>query len=1452
MSYSFPLSLTWSRALSRGQQKSLLVKVISATVAIGAVLAAAGLVEEATSTRRMVTLELQRTTAGTVTTLREVANDVLRLTSAAVYDSDVEKVAIRLREVRSSGLRDVARLAETGGSAADNQMPPIQPMELAFLRVVAAAEDMVRAENGHSRDAHLASLWHAVSGFHVSLDRWLDQFQQREARRAMLLEQGRMAPWLWTALTILLAGGIGLATTVVLTRLHEPDEEPSSTFEGDGHAARLIDLVQYGTVPAHTVDRHGVILWANQAELSTLGYRADEYIGHSIAEFHVDSHVLDDMLQRLQQGESLVGYPARLRARDGSIRNFLVDSSAAFEGGQLQHTRCFSRDVTRQIQLEDAYRTSERRLRTVIRYSPSGIFVTDAHGRCSYVNDRWCEWTGLNAARATERAWMLAVHPDDREQITAAWEAAAAARTEFHAEYRLLREDHSVMWVTCVALPIRDDSGALLEYVGTATDISPLKLSNDLTRDRESRLRAIVESAADGILVVDRRGVIESLNPAATRLFGYQPQELIGRNISVLMPSPFREQHDGYLAKYLETGQAKIIGQGREVMGRMQSGELIPLHLTVSRMELADGVHFTGIVHDLRARREAQEALREAELRFRTITNHAPVMIWECDATGARDFFNQRWIEFTGRSAAEDGPDGWSDCIHPDDRPGYLRAYRDALASQSGFSREWRARRHDGIYRWLLSNVIPRIDQEGTFKGLSGTCVDVTDQKAAAERLRLSEERLALVVEKSSQWIWDHSLITGETYFSPETLQQLDLGITAVGDVFERLFAVLHPADQHYVRSAVELHLQGQQPFDIEHRLRLKSGGYGWFRSTGAAVRDHEGRAVRFAGSTTDISVLKQQQQDLATYASHLEEAKLRIELQASELRLAGELAEAASSAKGEFLANMSHEVRTPLNAILGMTELVLESPLEPEQQEMLKVVRSSGEHLLTIINEILDFSKLESGKLQLHPVAFELLPLLQGCARMLEVRADEKGLRLDLDLAGDLPGWVLGDDVRLRQIVLNLLGNAIKFTATGSVTLAARRGGDPDQFVLVVTDTGIGIPAEKLTAIFQPFSQADNSTIRSFGGTGLGLSIVSQLAAAMDGWVEVTSRVGHGSEFTVTVRLPAITAPASAETSEAAEDESAMRSLSILVAEDSPTNQRLIRRVLERLGHTATVVENGAQALDRLASETFDLVLMDLQMPMMDGLAAVSQLRRREQANNCRPLPVIALTANALAGDRERCLAAGMTGYATKPIRRESLMREIRRVLAVAAADASTTGIAKSGGSGADSACGGPEPAADSQLFGAALESDTRSTAASEALSNGSSHEVAAVTASHLATDDVLARLDGSWEFLVELVDGYALDSPTAIDELLLAGARRDASSLRHWSHRLKGSTMVFGDTPAAETLQQLEDRAEDPRVWEEGLLERAVQELGELLADLKRLRGEAPAEALSDHSTQ
>ncbi len=542
--------------------------------------------------------------------------------------------------------------------------------------------------------------------------------------------------------------------------------------------------------------------------------------------------------------------------------------------------------------------------------------------------------------------------------------------------------------------------------------------------------------------------------------------------------------------------------------------------------------------------------------------------------------------------------------------------------------------------------------------------------------------------------------------------------------------------------------------------LYRKDGATFWIESDLIPVRNAAGQLTRWISIGNDITKRRQTEDTL---------------------RAAKETAETNSRLKSEFLANLSHEIRTPMNAIMGMTELALATQLSGEQREYLQTVRSSSELLLGLLNDILDLSKIEAGKMVMEEIDFPLAEVVGDTVKTLEVKAHQKGIELASHVPAGLPAIVRGDPTRLRQILLNLIGNAIKFTEQGEVTVAVEeqwRSNEEIGLHFSVRDTGIGIPADQLDAVFEAFKQGDASTTRKYGGSGLGLTISSELVRMMKGRIWVQSTVGHGSTFHFTIHLkwsaapaaplagtPAATPRALPRPTEANEGPQlvspAPRQLRILVADDHDANRSLATTVLTKRGHECVEAVHGRQVLEALARQPFDVVLMDVQMPGMDGYQATAAIRQREEHEGGH-VPIIALTAHAMSGDREKCLLSGMDAYLAKPLRPSELVQLVESI---------PTSKARSGAHVMSSSDDGPH--APGYDLHAALES-----------------------------------LDNDVDLLISQMSFFLNDGPVLMTQVAQAIQRTDSHQLQLAAHRLKGMLARYAFHEAAELASALEQK--------------------------------------------
>jgi two-component system sensor histidine kinase/response regulator len=607
------------------------------------------------------------------------------------------------------------------------------------------------------------------------------------------------------------------------------------------------------------------------------------------------------------------------------------------------------------------------------------------------------------------------------------------------------------------------------------------------------------------------------------------------------------------------------------------------------------------------------------------------------------------------RDTVRADPGAWAKYVHPEDLA-RAQAVQNRQMRGERLRNEYRIVRPDGAVRWIRSRVLHLSDLSRSLNLLAGFAEDVTEQKATEQALRRSQARLMRFSRSNviGVYIGDRSgriLEANDAFLKMHGYTREDLDAAAI-----RWDRIIAPGQEHKYRLIEsQLAIAGAtKPLEVE---ALRKDGSPLPVMMGVAVLDEPGDHT--AGFVLDLTRTKQAEEGM---------------------RAAKEAAEAANRAKSEFLAHMSHEIRTPMNGVVGMLDLVLSSPLSAEQREFLETACASANALLDIINDILDLSRIEAGRMELDLRPFSLRKLMESTMSMMDYRAREKGLSLECEIHPGIPDQLTGDAGRLRQMIINLVGNATKFTDRGGISVRVAPEASDEGSITVhisVADTGIGIARDRLESIFAPFEQADRSVARNYGGTGLGLAICARLAESMSGRIWAESEPGQGSTFHLVITMNRCAEqadslpPPELAAQAAGEREGPARPMRILVAEDHPVNQRVVERLLTRRGHWIRMVSDGRAAVAEAEKHRFDLVLMDVQMPVMNGLDAARAIRAREQRTGSGRVPIIALTARAMPEDSRECAQAGMDGHLAKPVRAEALDRLLASISRNAIMDA-------------------------------------------------------------------------------------------------------------------------------------------------------------------------------------
>jgi PAS domain S-box-containing protein len=629
--------------------------------------------------------------------------------------------------------------------------------------------------------------------------------------------------------------------------------------------------------------------------------------------------------------------------------------------------------------------------------------------------------------------------------------------------------------------------------------------SEKALRQSEERMRAVLESALDCVITMDHEGRVVEFNPSAEKTFGYRRGEAIGRILAeLIIPHSLRAAHTRGLSRYLATGEGPVLGKHIELTAMRGDGSEFPVELAITRIASQDPPLFTGFIRDITERKRGEEALRESEAQFRTMANSIPQLAWMAHPDGFIFWYNQRWHDYTGTTPEQMIGWGWQSVHHPDVLPKVLEKWRGAIAAGQPFEMEFPLRAANGTFRTFLTRGQPLKDSKGAVVQWFGTNTDVDELKRMEESLRDTQARLNSTLAAGSIGTWTWDIVNDRLVADEFTARMFSIegSAAAKGLPAEAYLQGIDAGDRPGVVDALERAIQSCGQYDIEYRVRQRDGEFRWLQARGRVEGDEAGKALNFHGAVMDITERKQAEET----AQRLREAE-------KEHQVAAE----ASRAKNEFLAMMSHELRTPLNAVIGFTGTLLmelPGPITPEQRKQLETIKSSGRHQLSLINDLLDLAKIESGRFHLKTEPIDCAKVIREVTDTLRPMAESKALRLCIDLPNEAT-TVQADNRALKQILINLVNNAIKFTDKGEVRIAiCSRNGKTE---IAVMDTGPGISAEDQAKLFKPFSRLYRSSGQE--GTGLGLHLSRQLATLLDGEIVTESQPGKGSTFTLTLR---------------------------------------------------------------------------------------------------------------------------------------------------------------------------------------------------------------------------------------------------------------------------------------------------------------------------------------------
>jgi PAS domain S-box-containing protein len=891
---------------------------------------------------------------------------------------------------------------------------------------------------------------------------------------------------------------------------------------------------------------------------------------------------------------------------------------------------------------------SREQFRTLVESALTGIAIIQDE-RLQYCNTRCRKILGYKKRDCLGREIFDFISAGDHDALKKRITAILSGRISLRPQV--------VRWVhSSGKIIVSEVLGARIQHHGRPAvqlnfiDMTPRHHALCALKESEQRFATLFQESLDALLIVDPANQkILQANRGVRRLLGYKKKELIGQSFALLFAEASNSASANFVHELLVHNavfyEQKFISA---------DGCVIAADLTATLLKWGETKAILVNIRDVSERNEMLQAIRRRDERYEMLVEHIPDGFYRSTPAGKFITVNRALVKMLGYDSTQE--------LKNVNIPRDLYFSNDEREiAQSSFAQPdsetvvFRLKKKNGDEVWVEEKGHIGYDENGQVAYYEGMLRDVTDRKKAEDALRHSEELFRLISENAADLIAviDHQ---GRYLYTNSSFKTL-LGYSKDELRNQTIFDFIHPQEMASARRTFDEAVALKKGCVIETRVQHKNGEPRVLAVSCNVILNGAGSADRLVMVAHDVTERKQ----------------MEIEMQRAK-----EASEAANRAKSEFLANMSHEIRTPLNGILGYAELLMEEPLTPEQADFLATIHKSGNYLLNLINQILDISKIESHGIELELEPFVLNDIIREKIQFLQPRLSSKGVALNYHFEPGVPSKFCGDATRLAQVILNLLSNAAKFTDAGAISVVVRKGdfdpGDPQRFPLQITvsDTGIGIPADKHEFIFETFTQLDSSSTRKNHGTGLGLAITKKLVEIMGGTIAVDSQINEGSTFTINLPLTVCGEAADANFSDSNDQLGANGSggapaaetppaagyrAHILLAEDNEVNWRLIQKILARQGYEITVAQSGKAVLKALALQKFDLVLMDMQMPEMDGFETTQIIRKNPQLQR---LPIIALTAYAMVGDAEKCKQAGCDDYLTKPINKNILIERV------------------------------------------------------------------------------------------------------------------------------------------------------------------------------------------------
>jgi len=771
-----------------------------------------------------------------------------------------------------------------------------------------------------------------------------------------------------------------------------------------------------------------------------------------------------------------------------------------------------------------------------------------------------------------------------------------------------------------------------------------LKLKTNLLKS-EAKFKQVLESAPDGIVVIDNNRKMQMVNVQTEKLFGYTREEMIGKAVEMLMPDRFREAHPDHERKFIAEQKTRLMGVGKELFGKRKDGSEFVIEISLVPLQLGDekeGGIVLATIRDITVQKNTERKIITTQAYTRSLIEASLDPLATISPEGKITDVNEASAKVTGETREKlIGTDFSNYFTEPEKaQEGYKQVFEKGFVSDYPLT----IRHATGKLTDVLYNASVYKDDEGNVLGVFAAARDVTAQKQTSRYARsLIEASLDPLVTISLEGkITDVNQASAKV--TGETRDKL------IGTDFSVYFTEPEKASEGY-KQVFEKGFVSDYPLTIRHATgKLTDVLY-----NASVYKDGEGNVLGVFAAARDVT-------DQKRISEELKEAKVIAELATILAEDEKAKAESALQSKQQFLANMSHEIRTPMNAILGFTKIILKTDLKPKQKEYLDAIKTSSDGLIVLINDILDLAKVDAGKMTFEQTPFKMESSITTMFQVFDIKIQEKNLELVKEYDKKIPEVLLGDAMRLHQILLNLLSNALKFTEKGKITVAVRLVNEDKEKATIefaITDTGTGILEDKLESIFENFQQATSSTSRIFGGTGLGLAICKQLVEKQGGTISVKSKIDEGSTFGFTLSFQKTNGESKKENVEV-ELVREIKDIKILVVEDVKLNQLLMRTILDDFKFKYDIADNGKIAIEKMQTETYDIILMDLQMPEMNGFEATKYIRDTMNSK----IPIIALTADVTTVDVEKCKAVGMNDYVSKPLDERILYSKIIELL--------------------------------------------------------------------------------------------------------------------------------------------------------------------------------------------